>query len=351
MELDRAVVLQHRVCQRSSRMQARTRCVEDVDRERSRIILPFEPKQTSCCCGHVSKENLSSTNTIPQISLFSLPFLPCVLEPLFEMGLISRDWVAPMVAILPARSYMLLKCHAVVGVDLDEERTASLYIAMLQEVRRDGIFIPAFHYRYKAEFAQYYPILISICERGAPIQICLFRPRTGGTSTMRCKCRFTSISKREVDSKRFDRLRDALPASPVCFGRVLHPTMRECPKPTMRECPKPQGPDGTDSHPYSSSELPFPSFINDFALKPYGVLNDLVMKPLSLFGGLYGRIRPPAFLIKILERSRPSLHYEKVLLFIGEIEIDCADRLGVDQDGAARIAIYYFCIVPVHHDV
>jgi hypothetical protein len=71
-------------------------------------------------------EHPLSANTIPQISFFSLPFLPFVLEPFFEMRLVLRNRIAPLVAKFPPGFDMPFKRQAVTGVKLDEERAAVL---------------------------------------------------------------------------------------------------------------------------------------------------------------------------------------------------------------------------------
>src|SRR6266851_2211628 len=108
------------------------RRVEDSRPRNARgSTISLEQKKTSWCCRTSLIENPLSAKTISQISLFRLPFLPCMFEPFFEMGLISRDGVAPVVAILPARSYTLLKCRPITRVELDEQGAVLCQVAML----------------------------------------------------------------------------------------------------------------------------------------------------------------------------------------------------------------------------
>jgi hypothetical protein len=101
------------------------RGVEDSRPRNARgSTISLEQKKTSWCCRTSLIENPLSAKTISQISLFRLPFLPFVLEPFFQMRLISRDGVVPVVAILPVRSYTLLKGRPVTGVELDEQGAA-----------------------------------------------------------------------------------------------------------------------------------------------------------------------------------------------------------------------------------
>lgn len=75
---------------------------------------------------HVSERAPTFREYDSQISLFSLPFLPFVLEAFFEMRLVFRNGIAPMVAVFPASFDMPFKRRAVAAVEFDEERAASL---------------------------------------------------------------------------------------------------------------------------------------------------------------------------------------------------------------------------------